>query len=248
MKLIKSQKKTFLQYYSLNTVEKPQIFSAAFRSISGEEVARLMNSGTLEQFYSRYIIIDCRYPYEYRGGHIRVIIFFYWYFYDKEKFDEMSGKIPIFYCEYSQKRGPTAAEYLREIDRVRNAERYPRLDYEEIYVLDRGYKQFFEDGRFSADVLQKNYCSPFGYVRMFATPFRSTLAKYNSHRTRGNRYQPHTLKDRNKRLQNFLEQAEQSPLQFKRLRQSPAILLVSFCFRQCDQQLLVAYYYICYQY
>ncbi|VDK26612.1 unnamed protein product [Anisakis simplex] len=69
-------------------------------------------------------------------------------FYPKcvDRFHEMRSRIPIFYCEFSQKRGPTMAAALRQFDRKRNEARYPEVDYKEIYLLDRGYKKFYEAG------------------------------------------------------------------------------------------------------
>ncbi len=51
--------------------------------------------------------------------------------------------IIIFHCEFSQKRGPRALRALRDMDRKFNAHRWPNLFYNEIYVLEGGYKNFY---------------------------------------------------------------------------------------------------------
>lgn len=48
--------------------------STAFRRISADTLYGLLTSMTDQQFNSKYILIDCRYPFEYDGGHIRVRI------------------------------------------------------------------------------------------------------------------------------------------------------------------------------
>uniref|UniRef100_A0A914RHC5 Rhodanese domain-containing protein n=1 Tax=Parascaris equorum TaxID=6256 RepID=A0A914RHC5_PAREQ len=58
--------------YSLRTLSKPQIDSVAFKSIDGTTLAALMDSMELSEFERKFVIVDCRYPYEYNGGHIRV--------------------------------------------------------------------------------------------------------------------------------------------------------------------------------
>jgi hypothetical protein len=63
----------------------------------------------------------------------------------QETTDDAEGRLPlvlIFHCEFSQKRGPRAMKYLREIDRQHNA--HPNLFYPEIYLLEGGYESFHQ--------------------------------------------------------------------------------------------------------
>uniref|UniRef100_A0A0N5ATH8 protein-tyrosine-phosphatase n=1 Tax=Syphacia muris TaxID=451379 RepID=A0A0N5ATH8_9BILA len=171
--------------YSLKTLEKPQVQSGAFKSISSHELARTMESMSREAFSKRFVIVDCRYPYEYNGGHIKSAINIWnWKtlkatFYPdcSTKFKSISSKIPIFYCEFSQKRGPQLAEALRKYDRRCNEWRYPEVDYKEVYLLDGGYKKFFEDK-------YTQLCDPPSYVTMLATPYKQDLKRFHMHRSK----------------------------------------------------------------
>ncbi|CEF63707.1 M-phase inducer phosphatase family and Rhodanese-like domain-containing protein [Strongyloides ratti] len=163
--------------YSLPLVERPQKPSSAYGSISGETLVNLMTK-LGNDFQEKYILIDCRYPYEYEGGHVSGAMNFY----TPEKIDNMffpedeclakciKNKVPIFYCEFSQKRGPGMADALRAADRIRN--RYPTVSYREIYVLDRGYKKFFTEDKFF------DYCNPVSYIPMLHPDYNSELEKY----------------------------------------------------------------------
>jgi len=50
----------------------------------------------------------------------------------------------IFHCEFSQKRGPRAYQFLRELDSKINETRYPALYYPQLYIIGGGYKNFHE--------------------------------------------------------------------------------------------------------
>ena len=50
----------------------------------------------------------------------------------------------IFHCEFSSERGPKMYRHLRSLDREINSDFYPRLNFPEIYVLEGGYKAFFQ--------------------------------------------------------------------------------------------------------
>ena len=92
-------------------------------------------------------IFDCRFPYEYEAGHIPNAInsnsptnLF------KELFENPSKKtLIVFHCEFSQSRGPTMASLFRDHDRDLNSNRYPFLYYPEVYILDGGFKSFYEE-------------------------------------------------------------------------------------------------------
>lgn len=43
------------------------------------------------------------------------------------------------------------AQMLRSVDRQRNVDAYPKVDFPEIYVVDKGYRNFFEIFRESSD-------------------------------------------------------------------------------------------------
>lgn len=101
-------------------------------------------------------LIDCRFEYEYYGGHILNAINIDNTDLLKKNIEQLKNKILVFYCEFSSVRAPRIAKYLRNYDRFNNM--YPQLDFPEIYVLEGGYKKFFE--------LYSNLCIPNNYIRM----------------------------------------------------------------------------------
>jgi rhodanese-related sulfurtransferase len=112
-----------------------------------------------------YQIIDCRFSYEYRGGHIRRAI-------NINSARELYGlfsepKVLIFHCEFSSIRGPRLAQCLRNMDRMRNP--YPSLTFPEIYIMEGGYKKFYS--------VYPELCSPKGYVAMDDENYRNLCRK-----------------------------------------------------------------------
>lgn len=117
--------------------------------------------GKYGECYDRSVIIDCRFEYEYEGGHIDGAINVN----DKEQlagqlFDSPPSDktLLVFHCEYSAHRAPIMAKFLRHKDRACNAHRYPMLTYPEVYILDGGYSSFFLDHKYR--------CYPQNYVEM----------------------------------------------------------------------------------
>ncbi|KAK5639488.1 hypothetical protein RI129_011980 [Pyrocoelia pectoralis] len=121
------------------------------KSITPNTLAALMK-GEYRNVVNSFKVIDCRYPYEYNGGHIEDATNLY----TKEQIiahlldtpiatsDKSLRNILVFHCEFSSERGPNLYRFLRKCDRLRNTDVYPALHYPEIYLLEGGYKNFFE--------------------------------------------------------------------------------------------------------
>ncbi|KAM0253309.1 hypothetical protein ACHAQJ_007363 [Trichoderma viride] len=128
--------------------------------ISKETMLDILDGKYSDKFAQR-MVIDCRFEYEYDGGHIDSAVNHN----DKELLADQLFQTPIdgltlliFHCEYSAHRAPLMARHIRSQDRTINAEHYPRLTYPEIYILDGGYSGFFAQHRAR--------CFPPEYVEM----------------------------------------------------------------------------------
>ncbi|KAG8217884.1 hypothetical protein J3R82DRAFT_6050 [Butyriboletus roseoflavus] len=123
-------------------------------------------SAQIAQFH----VIDCRFEYEYNGGHIPGAIninttagveeFLLAQLRPKPcvSGDTSRKTVLVFHCEFSVKRAPTIAKHLRSKDRAMNNHVYPRIHYPEVYILEGGYCGYYKrsSGR----------CHPQGYVTM----------------------------------------------------------------------------------
>uniref|UniRef100_A0A2K6M9N3 protein-tyrosine-phosphatase n=1 Tax=Rhinopithecus bieti TaxID=61621 RepID=A0A2K6M9N3_RHIBE len=125
--------------------------------ISPEIMASVLN-GKFANLIKEFVIIDCRYPYEYEGGHIKVWI--------PETFEDFLLKKPIRVMLYFT----AMCRYVRERDRLGNE--YPKLHYPELYVLKGGYKEFF--------MKCQSYCEPPSYRPMHHEDFKEDLKKFRT--------------------------------------------------------------------
>ncbi|NXQ91890.1 MPIP1 phosphatase, partial [Nyctibius grandis] len=123
------------------------------------------------------VIIDCRYPYEYEGGHIKGAVNLH----TEEEVENYLLKKPIqpsgnkrvivvFHCEFSSERGPRMCRFVRERDRLGNE--YPNLHYPELYVLKGGYRDFF--------LRCRSFCEPQSYRPMHHEDFREDLKRFRT--------------------------------------------------------------------
>ncbi|KAM5436390.1 m-phase inducer phosphatase [Microsporum ferrugineum] len=119
-------------------------------------------NGKYNDRYDEIIIIDCRFEYEYEGGHINGAVNYN----DKEQLADKlfaeGGTKPnsalIFHCEYSAHRAPIMAKFIRHRDRAVNIDQYPKLTFPEMYILHGGYSGFFAE--------HSSLCYPQNYVEM----------------------------------------------------------------------------------
>jgi len=203
--------------YRLPTVAEPRVPSSAFKSISPEALRDLVDLLNEQEFNAQFVLIDCRYPYEYEGGHVKNAINVHdttaitglFFPQDEVESAKMHARMPIFYCEFSQVRGPKMAYELRRTDRMRNV--YPHVEYSEIYVLDRGYSTYF---RTFQDV-DLALC----YVPMTCKKYSAHLKKYTSHYSR----QALAKKPRLSRIGRPLSRPKQSPCKLDMLPEMMAM-------------------------
>lgn len=159
----------FSKTYLLQTVEGKH---QDLKYISPEMMAAVL-SGTFSSSIESCVIVDCRYPYEYEGGHIKGAVNLPME-QDVEEFLLKEPIVPlnaskrvilIFHCEFSSERGPRMCRFVREKDRACN--QYPQLHYPELYVLKGGYREFFPQ--------YQAHCEPQSYRPMHHADFKEDL-------------------------------------------------------------------------
>lgn len=160
------------------------------KSITSETLSRVID-GEYSHEIEQAIIVDCRYPYEFQGGHIQGAKNIYTNRDILEEFmkhpiqpqDPSKRVVLIFHCEFSSERGPKLSRFLRSQDRLANKDCYPHLNYPELYLLDGGYKCFYES--------KLSHCEPQTYkpmlhkdhsddLRHFRTKSKSWAGEKNS--------------------------------------------------------------------
>ncbi|NXH14046.1 MPIP2 phosphatase, partial [Bucco capensis] len=162
----------FSKAYLLKTVEGKH---QDLKYISPEMMVAVL-TGQFSSLIESCVIVDCRYPYEYEGGHIKGAVNLPLE-QDVEEFllkkpivpfDTSKRVIVIFHCEFSSERGPRMCRFVREKDRACN--KYPQLHYPELYILKGGYKEFFPQ--------YQSHCEPQDYRPMHHEDFKEDLLKF----------------------------------------------------------------------
>ncbi|KAL4222740.1 M-phase inducer phosphatase 1 [Mactra antiquata] len=131
------------------------------KSITSETMVDVIN-GKYDKEMDKVTIVDCRYPYEFEGGHIKDAVNMY----TKDDVHSLLQKpvtserrhILIFHCEFSSERGPKMYRFLRSEDRNLNKCEYPSLNFPEVYLLHGGYKEFYQT--------YQEYCDPISFKPM----------------------------------------------------------------------------------
>lgn len=153
------------------------------KSISCNTLAALIR-GEFNDRVTSFKIVDCRYPYEFDGGHIDGALNLYSKdLIERILFDPLTTtpmiqpdtnkrNILVLHCEFSWERGPNLLRFLRGLDRQRNKEHYPALHYPEIYLLHGGYEQFYKE--------QKEFCLPQSYRPMKHPDHEADLRQFRT--------------------------------------------------------------------
>ncbi|XP_060573388.1 M-phase inducer phosphatase 1-B-like [Ruditapes philippinarum] len=143
-------------------------------AISPETMSDVLD-GVYDSSVDKVTVIDCRYPYEFGGGHIKGAVNLFTKESIKQFIQETvtsptNNHVLIFHCEFSSERGPKMYRHLRALDRDLNKDNYPRLNFPEIYLLEGGYKAFFNTN--------KEQCFPQTYKPMLHKEHRDDLRHF----------------------------------------------------------------------
>lgn len=154
-------------FLKFTNIEYSHLESDLLPRIDAHQLAKILRGDHNDQF-DEFIIIDCRFEYEFNGGHITKAINIstqetlqeklIQYQQKDVKNTESKKRLIIFHCEFSLFRGPMMAKHLRKCDRMCNYDNYPLLTYPDIAILEGGYKTFYEN--------YPQWCDPQGYVEM----------------------------------------------------------------------------------
>ncbi len=135
----------------------------AIKRICAKTLSDLIE-GKYAHLIDEFLIVDCRFQYEYEGGHItnavniNSVLEVEKYLLSSPFAKSSKKKAVIFHCEFSSYRAPRMALHVRKNDRLVNANSYPNLLFPEMYILEGGYKQFYANSPF--------HCSPQCYIQM----------------------------------------------------------------------------------
>ena len=112
--------------------------------VSPRQLSRwLTDKGSCD--FDEVVVVDARFWYEFKGGHISgarnivsrgALV---------DLYKEFLGRNVcfVFHCEFSKNRGPRLKDMFRDYDRRHNT--YPNLSFPHVYVLDGGFRRFFEE-------------------------------------------------------------------------------------------------------
>ena len=150
----------------------PRITVDEFKKILHEYKGKSNSAnGKFCKHFDRLMIVDCRFKFEFKGGHIDGAInissftelenvFFTDAILEKTplEFNKKERTLLIFHCEFSSHRGPMKADQLRYFDRSICGDFYPNLYYPDMVVLEGGYKDYYES--------EKGFHKSLSYIEM----------------------------------------------------------------------------------
>jgi rhodanese-related sulfurtransferase len=157
---------------------------AHLATISCQTAAKLVCGEGYQHCGLRVVVVDCRYSYEFNGGHIRGAVNITLPHVEDQLREMFFGQrtgvpataqpgksrtVVLFHCEFSVSRGPKTMQRFREIDRSLNV--HPALSYEQVYLINGGYQDFFVahpelcEPQDYIPMLSKHHCRDFGQIQ-----------------------------------------------------------------------------------
>ncbi|KAF9218258.1 hypothetical protein BS17DRAFT_721918 [Gyrodon lividus] len=173
--------------------------------------------GAYDDRIAEFHVIDCRFDYEYIGGHIPGAVNINTASGVEEFFlgvskprpctsgDSLKKTVLVFHCEFSAKRAPTIAKHLRSKDRAMNNHMYPKIHYPEVYILEGGYCEYYKQSA--------SRCQPQGYVIMddpnHAVSRREDLDQFR--KAKFGRTKSYAYGDLGSKVSSMTQQQQQQP-------------------------------------
>lgn len=165
----------FSKMYALPTVPGRH---QDLKYITGETMCALLE-GKFSYLVESFVVVDCRYPYEYQGGHIKgamsqpnTVQAVEYLLSQKLRIRSPDKRLVlVLHCEFSSERAPRTCRLLRSEDRSMNE--YPALHYPELYILKGGYRDFYHS--------HQEHCDPQSYCPMHHQDHREELLHCRSH-------------------------------------------------------------------
>ncbi|GAQ83828.1 M-phase inducer phosphatase [Klebsormidium nitens] len=150
-------------------------------TISTDTLVQLLSRSLTSSSFDTVKVLDTRFPYEYDGGHITGAMNLYQPQDMEDFYHANSGNHErtclVFHCEFSSSRAPKLFQFMRNLDRKMHADSYPKLSFPNMFILEGGYKAFFES--------KKVLCEPKAYVKMVDAAFLPQLKRLTSSLRKG---------------------------------------------------------------
>lgn len=168
------------KFASTAWMDSPSQNNTAPKTIAPDQMIKFFLGDFSGFDFTEIVIVDARYPFEYKGGHLKGAMNVpcttqdSWQgalkkmFFDAREDGHRIGI--VFHCEFSQARAPTELKWFRKHDRMLPGNVYPNLSFPYVMKLEGGFK------RFSLEYPPPTYPSVYS-VCPIAYPRRS-VAKY----------------------------------------------------------------------
>lgn len=142
--------------------------------ITPEDAAEVIVNPASKGF-DKCLVLDCRFPYEFKGGHIKNAINVLDVHSLRRIYHDYQGQnvCIIFHCEFSKNRSKNFFQDFRDYDRRQHVADYPNISYPNAFLLAGGYKHFYQS--------YEELCVG-GYIEMRDTRFVSSgdLRKFHT--------------------------------------------------------------------